>query len=88
MFGTRLSVGVHRSSSAPEKRGSRISNHDPTTTTKNHRPSEEAKQRKGQTYKLDRHLLVVQEVCALEDDTERALTDFLPYAIVDAHNIR
>lgn len=39
------------------------------------------------TYKFDSHLLVVQEICALEDDTEGALADFLSYPIVDTHDV-
>ena len=41
----------------------------------------------GATYKLDSHLLVVEQVGALENDTERALTDLLAYSVVDTDDI-
>lgn len=39
------------------------------------------------THKLDGDLLVVQQVGALEDDTEGALADLLPDPVVDAHDV-
>lgn len=40
------------------------------------------------TYEFDGHLLVVQKVGALEDDTERTFTDLLADTIVDTHYVR
>jgi len=40
------------------------------------------------TYEFNGHLLVVQKVGALEDDTERTLTDLLAYAVVDTYHVR
>lgn len=39
------------------------------------------------TYEFDGHLLVVQKVGALEDDTERTFTDLLAHAVVDTHYV-
>lgn len=41
----------------------------------------------GSTYKLDGNLLVVQQVGALENDTERALANLLADAVVHADDI-
>ena len=38
-------------------------------------------------YKLDRDLLIVQKVCALEDDPEGPLSDLLANAVVHANNV-
>ena len=39
------------------------------------------------TYELDGNLLVIQEVCAFKDDTERALSDLLSDAIMNANDV-
>lgn len=39
------------------------------------------------TYKLDGDLLVVEEVCAFEDDAKGAFTDLLPDPIMHTDNI-
>lgn len=39
------------------------------------------------THKLDCDLLVVQQVGALEDDTERTLANFLPNPVVHTDNV-
>ena len=40
------------------------------------------------THEFDGHLLVVQKVGALEDDTKGTLSNFLAHTVVDAHYIR
>lgn len=40
------------------------------------------------THEFDSHLLVVQEVGALENDTKRTLTDLLAHTVVDTHYVR
>lgn len=40
------------------------------------------------THKFDGHLLVVQEVGALKNDTKRTLADLLTHTVVDTHYIR
>lgn len=40
------------------------------------------------TYKLDGNLLAVEQVHSLKDDTKRALSNLLPYPVVDAHYVR
>ena len=39
------------------------------------------------TYEFDGHLLIVQQVCPLEYDTERSLTDLLSHSVVHANDI-
>lgn len=39
------------------------------------------------TYKLDSHLLIIQEIGALENHTKRPFTNLLSHSVVDAHNI-
>ena len=39
------------------------------------------------TYKLDSHLLIIQEIGALENNTKRPFTNLLSHSVVDAHNI-
>lgn len=39
------------------------------------------------TYKFDGDLLVIQEVCSLEDHTKRTLSDFLTHTVVNADDI-
>lgn len=39
------------------------------------------------TYEFDGHLLIVQEICSLEDDTKRPFTDLLSHPIVDTHYV-
>jgi hypothetical protein len=41
----------------------------------------------GRTYKFDSNLLVIQEVGALENDTEGTFTDFLADTVVDTHHV-
>lgn len=41
----------------------------------------------GATHKLDGDLLVVKQVRALEDDTERALSDLLAHPVVDTDHV-
>jgi hypothetical protein len=41
----------------------------------------------GRTYEFDRHLLVVEKVGALENNTKGSFTDLLTHSIVDAHHI-
>lgn len=39
-------------------------------------------------YEFYRNLLVVKQVCSLEDDTERALSNLLAHAIVNTNDVR
>lgn len=39
------------------------------------------------TYKLDSHLLVIQEIGTLENHTKRPFTNLLSHPVVDTHNI-
>ena len=39
------------------------------------------------TYKLDSHLLIIQEIGALENNTKRPFTNLLSHSVVDTHNI-
>jgi hypothetical protein len=39
------------------------------------------------THKLDCDLLVVQQICSLEQDTERTLTNLLSYTIMHTHDV-
>lgn len=72
--------GIHRG--AEERRSSAV----PVSVSA--RPGPFCVSGQRQTYKLDGHLLVVQQVRALEDHTKRALPDFLPHPVVDAHHVR
>lgn len=39
------------------------------------------------TYEFDGHLLIIQEIYSLKDDTKRPFTDLLPDSVVDAHYV-
>jgi hypothetical protein len=39
------------------------------------------------THKLDCDLLVVQQICSLEQDTERTLANLLSYTIMHTHDV-
>ena len=39
------------------------------------------------THKLDCDLLVVQQICSLEQNTERTLSNLLSYAIMHTHDV-
>lgn len=40
------------------------------------------------TYKFDGHLLVVQQVGTLKDDTKGTFTNLLSHSVVDTHYVR
>jgi hypothetical protein len=42
----------------------------------------------GATYEFDGDLLVVQEICAFENDTEGSLSNFLPNPVMNADDVR
>lgn len=42
---------------------------------------------KTATYKFDSHLLVIQEIRSLEDDTKRPFTNLLSHSVVDTHYV-
>lgn len=39
------------------------------------------------TYKLDGHLLIIQEIGTLKNHTKRPFTNLLSHSVVDTHNI-
>ena len=42
----------------------------------------------GQTYKLDRNLLIIEQICPLENNAKRALADFLSHPVMYPDNVR
>ena len=76
MSGTRREVAVHHSCVVP---GS-IS-----TFPSLRRPS--LPRGEVETNKFNGHLLIVQEIRALEDNTERSLADFLPHPVMNTHHV-
>lgn len=45
-------------------------------------------QRKAATYKLDSNLLVVEKICAFENDAEGTLSNLFPNPVVHTHHVR
>lgn len=43
--------------------------------------------RRDLTYKLDSHLLIIQEIGTLKNHTKRPFTNLLSHSVVDTHNI-
>lgn len=74
MSGTHHEAGGHRSCGVPVVVSKEV-------------PFQHEKQRLGSTYEFDRHLLVIEEIGALKNDTERSLTDLLADSVVDSHHV-
>lgn len=77
-FGIHLVAEEHRSFEVPRA-------HDPRLIFSSSTDEEGWETRN--THKFDRYLLIVQEIGALENDTERALSNLLADSVMDTDDI-
>ena len=88
MSDTRLVIVGHRSFEVPERELRLATVKDMKALD----DSEDGKQHfclcVDSTYKFDSNLLVVQQVCPLENHTEGSLSNLLPHTVVHTNDIR